>query len=54
MVLDHCKVSDRDGDHILMVTTEALGHDNFNLIINRTSIRQRQLQIRKNIAIKLK
>jgi len=54
IVLDRCKVSDHDAVHVLMETAEALGHDTCNLIINRTSIRQRRLQTRKNIAVKLK
>lgn len=41
-VLDPCKVSDRDAAHILIATTEALSHDTRNLIINKTSIRQRR------------
>ncbi|GBM71843.1 hypothetical protein AVEN_159962-1 [Araneus ventricosus] len=41
--LDKCKLWDRDSVHILMATTEALGHNTEDLIINRTSI-QRFLQ----------
>lgn len=37
-VSDKCKISDRDAVHILMATTEALGHDIQYFVINRSSI----------------
>lgn len=49
-VLDRCKISDRDAVHLLVAVAEALGHDVHNLIINRTSIKNRRQNIRQNVA----
>lgn len=52
--LDRCKMSDRDAVHILIATTEALGHSVGDYAINRTSIRNFRTKIRKERAIEIK
>ena len=44
--LDKCKISDRDAVHILIATTEALGHDVHDFVINRSSIHIAREKIR--------
>ena len=36
--LDKCKIRDRDAVHILIATTEALGHEFQDFVINKSSI----------------
>ena len=45
--LDKCKISDSDAIHILIATTEALGHDFQNFVINRSSIHISREKIRE-------
>lgn len=52
--LDKCKLSDRDSVHILIATTEALGHNTEDLVINRTSIRRCRQKLRAERASVLK
>lgn len=44
--LDRCKISDRNAMYILMTAAEALGHNIENLILNRSSLRDRRRQFR--------
>ena len=52
--LDKCKISDRDAVHILIATTEALGHTADDFVINRTSIRNFRTKIREERAMEIK
>jgi hypothetical protein len=47
IVLDRCKVSDRDTTHVLINAAQALGHNVDNLVINRSSIPQVREKVRK-------
>jgi len=52
--LDKCKISDRDAVHILIATTEALGHDVQDFIINRSSIQSYRKILREERATEIK
>ena len=50
IVLDKCKISDRNAVHLLIATAEALGNNVNKLIINRSSIRSARIEFRKERA----
>ncbi|KAL4090628.1 hypothetical protein QTP88_025427 [Uroleucon formosanum] len=54
VVLDKCKISDRNAVHLLIATAEALGNNVNKLIINRSSIRSARIEFRKERAKKLR
>jgi len=54
VVLDKCKISDRNAVHLLIATAEALGNNVNKLIINRSSIRSARIEFRKERAKKIR
>ncbi|XP_072160455.1 uncharacterized protein [Bemisia tabaci] len=52
--LDKAKLSDRNATHILIAVIEALGLDPVNFSINRTSLQDARIKLRKERAAKLK
>ncbi|KAL4104535.1 hypothetical protein QTP88_019830 [Uroleucon formosanum] len=54
VVLDKCKISDRNAVHLLIATAEALGNNVNKLIINRSSIRSARIEFRKECAKKIR
>ncbi|KAL4090485.1 hypothetical protein QTP88_025312 [Uroleucon formosanum] len=54
VVLDKCKISDRNAVHLLIATAEALGNNVNKLIINRSSIRNARIEFRKERAKKIR
>lgn len=54
IVLDKCKISDRNAVHLLIATAEALGNNVNKLIINRSSIRSARIEFRKERAKKIR
>ncbi|KAL4141447.1 hypothetical protein QTP88_004085 [Uroleucon formosanum] len=54
IVLDKCKISDRNTVHLLIATAEALGNNVNKLIINRSSIRSARIEFRKERAKKIR
>ncbi|KAL4119640.1 hypothetical protein QTP88_012435 [Uroleucon formosanum] len=54
VVLDKCKISDRNAVDLLIATAEALGNNVNKLIINRSSIRSARIEFRKERAKKIR
>ncbi|KAL4126442.1 hypothetical protein QTP88_010664 [Uroleucon formosanum] len=54
VVLDKCKISDRNAVHLLIATAEVLGNNVNKLIINRSSIRSARIEFRKERAKKIR
>jgi len=54
IVLDKCKISDRNAVYLLIATAEALGNNVNKLIINRSSIRSARIEFRKERAKKIR
>ncbi|KAL4098132.1 hypothetical protein QTP88_022794 [Uroleucon formosanum] len=54
IVLDKCKISDRNAVHLLIATAEALGNNVNKLIINRSSIRSARIEFCKERAKKIR
>uniref|UniRef100_A0A8D8XNF0 Uncharacterized protein n=1 Tax=Cacopsylla melanoneura TaxID=428564 RepID=A0A8D8XNF0_9HEMI len=47
ILLDRCKVSDRDAVRVLFSTAEALGHDAQDLLISKSTVRRRRQKFRE-------
>lgn len=54
IVLDKCKISDRNAVHLFIATAEALGNNVNELIVNRSSIRRSRIKYRKERAEKIR
>src|SRR5215469_9960870 len=54
LLLDRCKISDREAVRIISATAEGFGHDVQNLTISRSTVRLRRQKFRKQRALLIK